>query len=523
MDHPAPIEHSTRAARLLEQALLFNFVIHAVAMLSMALFLLPGTPGGQTADGALRAAYVAQHPWLWRIGWFPWQLSAFADLWMGIALLRTPWIPRWPARITVLFTLAAIVPDQGGQFLWVTHGVHLAQQAVRTAHPEIYLQFESAVFPAVAAWGCLGYLLGALGWTWCFAAAGTWNRILTWLSAATWSVFAFSTILIFLPASHQPNPLVAAAGNAVGFILLQTWFILVIEAVSRRSRPNQPQGCRIRWRYPNRGVWGRAMELIANSRAARLAGEWIGSPALMSDIRDVIYINYLVEADQLMPLTPAGLELQRLGPDGRYAMFSILTYRHGHFGPRFLGPLRKLAPSPIQSNWRIYVTDPRTKHRGIHFTTNAITSTPYAIGARLFSEGIAMHLLAHGNVQRDSGGTVDLLLDPGTGSAPDLRATLHPASVGDPLPSPFQDCFQTYAEFLAYCVPQDRAITPQPWYGRVARQEIVLGIPLDQCEPLAGEVESKAVREIVGSADPICFRVPMVTFRFQREFHDRWE
>ncbi len=74
---------------------------------------------------------------------------------------------------------------------------------------------------------------------------------------------------------------------------------------------------------------------------------------------------------------------------------------------------------------------------------------------------------------------------------------------------------------LAYCVPQDRAFSPQPWHGWVTRQEIALGIPLVDCQPLEGEVRSRAAAAIVGNATPFCFRVPTVRFRFAREEHDR--
>ncbi|HET6248499.1 MAG TPA: DUF2071 domain-containing protein [Tepidisphaeraceae bacterium] len=506
------------AARFLEMALLFNFVIHAVAMASMGLLLLPGTPGGNAADLARRAGYVAQHPWLWRVGWFPWQMTALADLLLGIALLVTPWIPRWPARIAALLTLAAIVPDQSGQFLWVTHGVHLAQEAVRTRDFSGYAHFEAAVFQAVAAWGCLGYLAGAIGWTWCFAAAGTWSRLLTWLSVATWGVFGVSTICIFLPPAHRPAGFVAAGGNAVGFILLQLWLLLVLEQVLRRARPDSAYGAWKPWRAPGKSPSGRCSALIANSRFARRIGELFPPPALRSDIRDVVYINYLVASERLEKFVPAGLELQRLGPNGRYAMFSILTYRHGHFGPRILGAFRRCTLSPVQSNWRLYVTDPRTGHAGVYFLTTAISSSVYALAGRLLSEGVPMHRLKSGHACRTAAGEFEIAIDPGAGSAPDLRASLH-LSTGEPaLPAAFRECFANYREFLAHCVPQDRALAPQPWYARTARQEITLGIPLEACVPLQGTVESKAAAEITGGVEPVCFTIPSVTFRFDREY-----
>jgi hypothetical protein len=73
---------------------------------------------------------------------------------------------------------------------------------------------------------------------------------------------------------------------------------------------------------------------------------------------------------------------------------------------------------------------------------------------------------------------------------------------------------------LAYCVPQDRAMSSQPWHARITRQEIHLGIPLAACEPLAGTVVSQAAQAFVGNATPFCFRVAQVAFRFDREEHD---
>ena len=215
MTRPLPqADDCPEAARFLEATLLFNLLIHAVAMASMALLLLPGMPGGGTADDHARVAYIGAHPWLWRLGWLPWQLTALADLVLGLALVRTRWIPRLPAVVTVLLTAAAIVPDQVGQFLWITRGVHLAAAACASGDIGPYLAFEGPIFRMVAAWGCLGYLLAALGWTWCFAAARVWGRWMTWLSVATWATFAFSLLAFFGPAGMRPGAAAVAISNA---------------------------------------------------------------------------------------------------------------------------------------------------------------------------------------------------------------------------------------------------------------------------------------------------------------------
>jgi hypothetical protein len=81
-------------------------------------------------------------------------------------------------------------------------------------------------------------------------------------------------------------------------------------------------------------------------------------------------------------------------------------------------------------------------------------------------------------------------------------------------------CFGDWRGFLAYCVPQDRAMGVLPG-GVVLRQEIDLGIPLESCRSLAGTVESSVARAIVGDAEPLCFLVERVAFRFAGQTIDR--
>jgi hypothetical protein len=243
---------------------------------------------------------------------------------------------------------------------------------------------------------------------------------------------------------------------------------------------------------------------------------------MLSDITDVVYVNYLVPAERLAPLVPPELQLQRLGPNGEYAMFTHLTYNHGHFGmrcfPRVLR--RRCWPSPVQSNWRLYVTEPKSGLSGVYFLTTAITSTPHALAARLLSEGVPMHVPDSAFVRWELSGSILLSIDPGrAGTAPDLAAELTPMHL-TMLPGAWAECFDAWRDMLAYCVPQDRALASQPWYERVTRQEIDLGIPLDACRPLRGKVYSRAVKTIVGddaASEPLCFHVDHVTFRYLGE------
>lgn len=504
-----------KADRGLEWALLVNFVVHGVAMLAMALLLLPALPGGTTHVELDRVAYIAAHPWRFRLGWFPWQLCALADLGLAVAMVRVRWLPRAPAIAVLVLTMIAVVPDQWAQAVWITRGVALAQ-----TDPAAYFALERAIFPLTAAWGALFYTLAALGWTWCFARAGTWSRALTLLSVPLWATMLVAVGGPLLPASLRPSPAFVSTSNGLGFLQLQLWLGLVTEAVLRRARPEEPFGRLARWRYPGTSKLSRLLDAFANSRFFGALLEPLPEVEMRSDITDVVYVSYLLDADAAAKLVPPNLELQRLGPGGKYALFTLLTFRHGHFGFAFLGPLRRWLPSPVQTNWRIHVRDPRTRHEGIYFLTNAITSLVPALGARMLTEGMPMHVLGRGEMARSADGEVRVTLDPGVGSAPDAELRLLPSRAPE-LTGAWRECWADFHAFLAYCVPQDRAMSSQPLRHRISRQEIHLGIPLDACEPLAGSVVSRAARALAGEREPLCFRVPDVRFVFAVEAHDR--
>lgn len=503
----------------LERALVANLIVHALAMVAMALVLLPMLPGGPALAAIDRARAIAASPWALRLGWVPWQLCALVDVWMGVAMVRAAWLPRRVTIPTLLLTLAAVVPDQWGETRWQTELVALAVEAARTGDARAFAAREAQAFAATAAWGATLYTLGALGWTAAFARGGAWSRTLTRLSAPTWAVLGAASVAPLLPPSWRPPSPVVGALNALGFALLEVWLWLVTEAVLRRARPDTLAGRHAPWRHPGRGIVAAAADFVANSRVAEALLEPLPVPSMVSDIVEVVYVNHLVEAERLAPLVPAGLALQRLGPDGRYALFTWLTFRHGHFGFECLGPLRRLLPSPVQTNWRIHVVDPRTGVRGIHFVTNAIDRALPALAARLTTLGMPMHVLRSASIaQGDEGLTVTL--DPGEGSGPDGRARLRPCEAPT-LEGPWRACWRDWQDFLAYCVPQDRAMSTEPWLDRVTRHEIELGIDPARCEPFAGEVSSARAEAWAGSAPPLCFRVPAVRFRYALERHDR--
>ena len=115
--------------RALFWSLAVNFVAHGLALSSMVALLLPALPGGTAHSDAERVIVIAEHPWRFRLGWFPWQLCAVADLWMAITMVRIHAFPRVARWLVLILTIAAVIPDQWGQAMWITRGVELAQTA----------------------------------------------------------------------------------------------------------------------------------------------------------------------------------------------------------------------------------------------------------------------------------------------------------------------------------------------------------------------------------------------------------
>lgn len=502
-----------QAARFLELSLVLTSLVHVLAMFGMALFLMPALPGATTSDAA-RLEYIAANPGLWHLGWLPWHACALSDLLLAIALVKTNWVPKLPATITLILTILAVALGQPAELMWNIHGSELACISHKMGQPGCFFEFEKVLLATVVALATVLNALMVYCWTWCFASSNTWSREQTRLSVVTGTLLLLAGAAHMLPAAICPPQFVIFYSNAIGFCLMTLWFILASEAVLSRSRPEERNGRMAQWRHPRRDAFGKALTAIGNSRLLRYACESIPSIKMISDIEDVVYLNYLIDASRIEPLVPCGLELQRLGPNKTLTLFSVLTYRHGHFGPAMLGHFRRMLPSPVQSNWRIYVRD-QEGVAGIYFLTTAVTATTVSLGARIMAEGLPMHVPQSGAVTCREQAGIEITLVSGAGSAPDLQAKLK-ACQRPELEGNWKDCFDDFDSFLAYCVPQDRAISVQPWYRQCTRQEIDLGIALTDCEPMSAEIISTAIDTIAGVGESaVCFRVPKVSFAFK--------
>lgn len=278
-------------------------------------------------------------------------------------------------------------------------------------------------------------------------------------------------------------------------------------------------------RLPWSGAWARGLEQALES-PARLRGRRIlmqrsPFPVLASEVRDIVYLNWLVPVAQVRSLAPSRVTLwERNG----LTVVTTLTYRHGHFGPTLLGPLRKLMPSPLQSNWRLYaqaIDGVPCDVPTVLFLSTLINSLLYTVGTRLASDALPLHLPlrfehAWGN------GTLSTRIAPGEGSAPDLSSRLSPrGDAARAWPDAWHPLFEDRLDALRFLCLQDRSVVPGLDVPEaLAEGSIELPIDLSRVETMnVDQWSSAALEPWVRHAQPWGFLVPDVPFRVVGE---RW-
>lgn len=271
------------------------------------------------------------------------------------------------------------------------------------------------------------------------------------------------------------------------------------------------------YRHPYPGYPGRLLESLLNARGlARLRHALLSRlpfPVLRSDVADVVYVTWMVDARAAQALLPHGL---RVWERGGLTPLTVLTYRHGHFGPALAGPLRRLFPSPLQSNWRLYLDGPLPPGAPVNtvwFLENMMDSGAYVAATRLFSDIMRTHRPA-----RFTHGRAGTCIEPGAGSAPALAYTVAPAA-RPALPPAFAAAFGSWDAAVAMLACQDAALGWSARLGKLVLSRIDLPIPLDAVRPLVpvGPVACSLLEALPAAGGPLCFLVPRVPFRVLSE------
>lgn len=270
------------------------------------------------------------------------------------------------------------------------------------------------------------------------------------------------------------------------------------------------------YRHPRAGWPGRLFAALANCTHFANLRQAVMSRlpflTLHSDVRDVVYVSWLVDAAAAQQLLPAGVTLWQRG--GK-TPFTVLTYRHGHFGPALPGPLRRLLPSPLQSNWRLYLdhTPPDAPAVPcVYFLKNIMDSLPHALGTRLFSDILPTHLAA--GMTLEVGPTqARCAIASGAGSAPPLDVQADIAAEHG-LDADWQQLFGNWHDAVAFLACQDAAIAHVPRNGKLVFGEIDLPVDVDQVQALTAlRADCGLLAQLPPVSRPFAFLVPKVAFK----------
>lgn len=245
-------------------------------------------------------------------------------------------------------------------------------------------------------------------------------------------------------------------------------------------------------------------------------------PTLRSDVVDVVYLTWLVDAAAARALLPPGLPGLRLWERDGLTPFTVLTYRHGHFGPALAGSMRRLFPSPLQSNWRLYLDTPLSgtaldiaPARSVWFLDNLMDSALYVAGTRLFSDIMDTRLPARFAHAR-ADGTYITAIEPARAGAAALHSTLAPAPQAA-LPPAFARLFGSWDDAVELLACQDGALAWSARLEALVLARIDLPVALDEVRPLVVPQGAEAptcsrLAQLAPAGDPLCFLVPRVPF-----------
>jgi hypothetical protein len=259
------------------------------------------------------------------------------------------------------------------------------------------------------------------------------------------------------------------------------------------------------------GAW--LANWLANSRSLRAVRRKVFAclpfPVLESDVRDVLYLNWVVPTSLAQRVSPPGVSLEEVHGQ---SVFTVLIYRHGNFGPRFLGPLRRLLPSPLQSNWRFYVAginqSPVTQPT-VLFVRNFFNSALYAVGTCLGSDALPSELPKR--FTYTSGSTLSSeLVDCNGHLQLKINAVVSDRKV---LPETFIGIFPSWGDAVANLTLQDSAVVQPPDLDCLAQAGISLPIELQSVRPVEANATYGNCLEQLGIAGtPLAFVVPSVKF-----------
>ncbi|PSD47236.1 hypothetical protein C7E24_06050 [Stenotrophomonas maltophilia] len=273
------------------------------------------------------------------------------------------------------------------------------------------------------------------------------------------------------------------------------------------------------YRHPSDTLFGRMLPRLLHAprwtRLRRALSRRWPMRAMVSDVRDVVYVSWWVDVRHA-PSPPPGHHY--VVHAGR-TPYTILSYRHGHFGPALAGPLRSLMPSPRQSNWRWYLRrdDAPDGTPVVLFDRNVMDQLPFVAGARAFSDAMQPHLSTRFEHVVRTDGRGNTRIEGGQGSAPELYLQWQAAAGWED--AAWTAAFGGHQALLRFLTCQDEAIA-RTCDCRWASSRIALPVEIDRLQPLQleGELQCPRLQALgVNLTEGLAFLLPRVPFRVVSE------
>lgn len=273
------------------------------------------------------------------------------------------------------------------------------------------------------------------------------------------------------------------------------------------------------YRHPSDTLFGRMLPRLLHAprwtRLRRALSRRWPMPAMVSDVRDVVYVSWWVDVRHAPSPLPGHHYVVHAGR----TPYTILSYRHGHFGPALAGPLRSLMPSPRQSNWRWYLRrdDAPDGTPVVLFDRNVMDQLPFVAGARAFSDAMQPHLSTRFEHAVRTDGRGNTRIEGGQGSAPELYLQWQAAAGWED--AAWTAAFGGHQALLRFLTCQDEAIA-RTCDCRWASTRIALPVEIDRLQPLQleGELQCPRLQALgVNLTEGLAFLLPRVPFRVVSE------
>ncbi|MGN6648269.1 MAG: hypothetical protein ACTHJT_17220 [Cytophaga sp.] len=269
------------------------------------------------------------------------------------------------------------------------------------------------------------------------------------------------------------------------------------------------------FRYPRKSRTGNLLNRLLNNllfiKLKRILFYPFSKTTLTSDVTNVVYLNWLVPFKKIEHFVPPHIRLKMYGD---HVLFTILTYKHGKFGPAFLKFFKKIMGSPLQSNWRFYIennSDFGVQEPAIFFIKNCIDERAYALGSRVCSN-ILLTDLPDTFEHKFENGHFSTHIEPGLSNAPDLFVRVK-SSDAAAIPENFKRLFPDTQALIRMLCEQDFAVAAQPDKDVYAVAQIKLVFDAQTIQLLEVlEYKSSWLDTIVSDSPCFAFVIPELHF-----------